>query len=160
MKGRHAFLALTALLAAGVAIPAHATCALCSCTVTAAPMSFGAFAPTNNSNLDAVANIDVACTGTTALASIEIRLNQGQNGTFASRKLRSGADLLGYNIYSNAARSQIWGDGSGAYASVTVSNGLGLLTWNSSTPAYGRINAAPTASPGAYSDAIVVTVVW
>lgn len=145
----------------GQTSPARATCLLCSCTVTAHPISFGSFAPLSNTNLDIASSIDVSCTGiTTSLDSLEVKMNAGSSGSFAARRMQSGANLLPYNIYKDPARSMIWGNGTGGYTGLVVTNTLSLLSWNSSVNVYGRIPAAPTSRPGSYVDTILVTVEW
>ncbi len=153
-------LALATVAALCVPREAQALCLLCSCTVSASPMSFGTYVPLNNAPLDAATTVNVSCTGVGALSAVEISLDPGQSGNFAIRQMRSGVHELDYNIYSNASRTQIWGDGASGYGSVIVPNLLGLAAWNSSTPAYGRIYAAPAALPGIYSDTVLVTIEW
>lgn len=151
---------LAALALLGSAAPARALCVLCSCTVDANPLNFGSFAPLSGAARDAATTVDVACTGVSALSAIEIRMDAGLYGTIANRRMRSGGNELAYNIYSNAARTTIWGDDTGGYAAVTVTNTLGLISWSSSTTAYGRASPAPSTPPGVYTDTIVVTVEW
>ncbi|MDX2236264.1 MAG: spore coat U domain-containing protein [Hyphomonadaceae bacterium] len=155
-----ALCALGALALLASAAPARALCVLCSCTVNANPLSFGSFAPLSGAPRDAATTVDVSCTGVSALSAIEIRMNAGVYGTIANRRMRSSGNDLAYNIYTNAARTTIWGDDTGGYAAVTVTNTLGLVAWSSSTTAYGRASPAPSTPPGAYGDTIVVTVEW
>lgn len=137
---------------------AEALCLMCTCSVSAGDMAFGAATPVSDTTIDAVASIDVSCTGLAAVGSITVRMGSGNYGTIAARKMASGVNRLDYNIYSDAARTAIWGDGSGGYSGVTVFNSLGLLTWNTSTPAYGRMTLPAIAIPGVYTDTVVVTV--
>ena len=140
---------------------AHAACLTCSCTVTANPLAFGAYAPLNNAPLDGAGEIDIDCFGlTTALDSITLKLSAGGSGSFAARRMLSGANTLSYNIYSDAARSIVWGDGTGGSSSLTLQNQFSLLSWSTSAPVYGRIAAAPGTRTGNYADTIIVTVEW
>lgn len=149
-----------ALCAMALATPAQAICIACSCAVDADPLTFGAFAPLDNTALDGASAVHVSCTGIGALDSMTIRMNAGLNGTFAARKMKAGANTLDYNIFSDAGRTQIWGNGAGGYNAVSVPNLLGLVAWSSNTPVYARIPAAPATRPGAYQDTVVVTVEW
>lgn len=140
--------------------PARAACLTCSCTVTAEPMSFGAFSPLSGP-VDAVGAIDVDCIGlTTSLDSIAIELSAGVSGSYTPRQLRSGAHALSYNIYTDPARTIVWGDGTQGSSPRVLQNQLSLLIWTTTAPVYGRVQASPLAPPGAYSDTIIVTVEW
>jgi len=151
---------LILVLALTFAPSAQAICVLCSCNVEPDSMAFGAFAPLDNAPLNGASNIKVTCSGIAALDAVTLRLNGGVNGTVAQRRMKSGANLLDYNLYRDAARTQIWGTGSGGYAAVEVENTLGLLGWTSNTPVWGRIAPAPATPPGSYSDTVTVTVEW
>ncbi len=58
---------------------------------------------------------------------------------------------LAYNIYLDAARTVVWGDGAGGTQTLEVQNG------DRSVSFYGRISAGQDVAAGPYSDAIVVT---
>jgi spore coat protein U-like protein len=140
--------------------PARAACLTCSCTVSADPMSFGSFSPLSGP-VDAVGSIDVDCFGlTTSLDSISIELSAGVSGSYAPRELKSGADVLAYNLYTDPARTIIWGDGAQGSSPRVVQNQLSLLIWTTTAPVYGRVASSPLAPPGVYSDTIIVTVEW
>jgi spore coat protein U-like protein len=82
-------------------------------------------------------------------------------GSFSNRQLRSGASLLRYNLYSDSARTQVWGDGSDG--STTVSDSLPLTTSSAirSYTIYGRIpNGQQMAEVGSYFDTITVIVTY
>ena len=70
--------------------------------------------------------------------------------------MQSGANTLTYNLYLNAAETQIWGDGTGGSVidNATITALLGTVT----VTAYGLMPAAQDVSPGAYADTITVTV--
>ena len=70
------------------------------------------------------------------------------------RKMTSGANILNYNLYTNAARTTVRGDGSGG-TSTQATNGT-----NVTRTVYGRIPALQNAFVGSYSDAIIVTIVY
>lgn len=69
--------------------------------------------------------------------------------------MSNGTDFLIYNIYSDAARTFIWGDGTDN--SVTISGQTGATGQH---PLYGRISARQNVSVGNYSDTIIVTIVF
>jgi spore coat protein U-like protein len=72
----------------------------------------------------------------------------------------SGTNRLNYNLYYDAAFTQIRGDGTGGTqtggASLTVSSGA--RTASTTSVIYGRIPAAQSPNPGTYSDTILVTI--
>jgi spore coat protein U-like protein len=66
--------------------------------------------------------------------------------------------VANYNVYTNAGRTTIWGDGTG---------GTGIFTWfnfggtnNYSGFAYGTVFGGQDLAPGSYSDTIIATLSW
>lgn len=141
-----AYLAILVLI--GVTIGGSAT----ACTVSSSALVFGAINPLVAADTDSAADIDVDCP---TLSSYEIQLSTG-NGTYLARYLVSGSLHLYYNLYTDAARTSIWGDGSGGSVTVSASATVGI---NRHT-VYGRIPHDSSAVPGIYSDSIVVTVTF
>jgi len=134
----------------------------CSCNVTASDVDFGSFDPLSGAH-DALGEIEVDCTGVVDVApTISARLSAGQWGPISARKMRSGAgDLLDYNLYTNAARTIVWGDGTGGSSTVTISGGLlAVQHWTVSRDIYARAAPALSTKPGAYSDTVLVRIVW
>ena len=103
----------------------------------------------------------VACEVSTSgspFGSFDVISNEPRD-TLANREMKSGASLLRYNVYSDSARTQIWGNGTGG--SSTVSDRFTI----SSSPTrrvytiYGRIpNGQQLAQVGSYLDSISVLV--
>ncbi|HEX4427305.1 MAG TPA: spore coat U domain-containing protein [Terriglobales bacterium] len=139
---------------------ANATAAV-ACTVTTAGSPFGTFDAIDNLERDTLAEVQINCTGNPGdTVSYTIILNTGM-GSFTNRQLRSGASLLRYNLYSDSAKTQIWGDGS--EGSTTVSDSLSLTTSSGfrSYTIYGKIpNGQPLAAVGFYQDSISVQVTY
>lgn len=136
--------------AALLALALSATRAAGACTVTVAPPAFGAYDPFDPLPSDAWGEIAVQCP---APAAYEIALGPGA-GTIDARRLHAGTDALAYNLYIDATRTLIWGDGSGV--SQTVSG----LAQDAVHPLYGRIAAGQMVPAGTYADAITVTVTY
>lgn len=151
---------LSTLLAA---TPAQAACAplsLCSCTVTATGISFGNYIPVDAANNDSSGTVRVQCLLLVALAgSYTIDLSTGSSGTYAQRTLHNGTSTLTYNLYIDAARGQILGNGSGGSSRITR-NFTALLGVDQTTTVYGRILAGQNVPPGTYNDTIIVTVTY
>lgn len=139
-----------------------------TCAVTTSGLSFGAgYAPFSGSPTDAVADVDLTCTlaGLLSVCTIpySIALDTGGSGSYAARQMSSLSDVLQYNVYTDPARTIIWGDGSGATAtvngSVNFSNLLGAVR-TANHPAYGRIPANQAVDEGVYADTLTVTVTY
>lgn len=92
------------------------------------------------------------------LASWTVALNTGNSSSFAPRLLGSGGSHLTYNLYTSAAYSSVWGDGSGTTTLVSDQRTLIVGSNISSYTVYGRIPAGQDAAAGTYLDTIVVTV--
>ena len=71
--------------------------------------------------------------------------------------MTSGANLLNYNLYVDAARTNVWGDGSGT--TFTIANsGTGAAQ---AVNVYGRVpSGQTTVPPGGYADTVAVTVTY
>jgi spore coat protein U-like protein len=89
-------------------------------------------------------------------------LSTGLSGSFATRKMFSGANALNYNIYWSTAYNQIVGDGTGGSFAGTAGPFV-VLAGGSNTATgtfYGLSPASQDVAPGAYSDVITVTVTY
>ena len=80
-----------------------------------------------------------------------ITLDGGQGASFAPRWMRSTRDALAYNLYLDAACTEIWGDGSQGTREYDAVTGTANVT------IYGRIPPGQDVSAGAYSDVVTVT---
>ena len=123
-----------------------------ACEVSATDLDFG---QTGNlsANVDATATITVRCTAGTPY---KIRINGGHAGTTspANHKMTNGMFDITYGIYRNAARTKGWG----RWNSNDV-NAVGTGLPQTFT-AYGRVPPQPTPPPGAYTDSLIVSVVY
>lgn len=149
-----------ALVIAGMGAPAYA-CTLCSCTVSATGVAFGAYDPLSASPTDAVGTVTVSCSAVVALSGgYTIQLGPGQAGSYAERRLANGSNQLGYNLYLDAARTIVWGDGTGGTGTQSYTL-VGLLTNDvKNYSVYAHLRAAQNVPVGSYSDTIVVTVTY
>lgn len=148
------------LLAGGLLGSASASAQ--SCTVTASGVAFGSYHPLASLPTDATGLVTVSCAANpiALVLGYSVALSAGGSGSVASRSMTAGARTLGYQLYRDATRSTVWGDGSGG--SSTLSGGLllGLLLPASANhPIYGRIPALQTGTgAGSYGDTVTVTV--
>lgn len=124
-----------------------------ACAVTANDLAFGTYATFGGGDLDSTTTINVMCTNGT---SYDVALDSGATvgGSIATRLMTDTINTLQYNLYTDASRTSLWGDGTGA--SVTVS-GTGTGTQQSIT-VYGRVPGSQLVPTGSYSDTVTATV--
>lgn len=149
-------------LAAGTAVLAllmspQALAVNCKATVT--PLVFGTYMPMTTSHLDVTGEVNVRCQAQPG--SFSVVLSAGTSGDPLSRTLVAGVgDILNYNLFLDAARTQVWGDGSPpTFFATGVRTSGGRPTFYS-FPVYGRVFANQAPNPGAYVDNILVTVLF
>lgn len=135
--------------AAVTAIGCAATSAEAACTVSTTSVAFGVYSPTSPTALAGYGSVRLDCHPSD---SPVIAIGAGNSGSFALRRMSNGVSNLNYNLYTSAAMSLVWGDGTGG--SVTVSAPKKVST----SIVYGRIPAGQNVSAGAYSDTLIVTV--
>ncbi len=129
-----------------------------NCIITTTSINFGVYhAITTNRTapLDATGTITVACTkGSEA----KIELNDGQNSPGRPRRMSqsSGREYLEYDIYKNASRTDVWGNG--------VFDRMDIGPAPSRHPrvftTYGRVPGGQDAVVGSYTDTVVATVLF
>ncbi len=126
------------------------------CNLSATNLVFGNYDASDGSPLDGTTPINVYCSSGTPYS---LALNVGSGGgTFTGRTMSGGGGNLGFNLYTSAAHSVVWGDSTGATNTVS-GTGAGLLTAATHT-VYGRIAAGQDLAPGAYASTITVTVTF
>ena len=132
--------------------------AVLGCTISALPITFGNYDPLSSSPLDGQGSVIYTCTlipfGPTP--NIRIELSSGGAGNF-DRRMSFGFERLFYNLYLDATRSTVWGNGSGGtdYYSATPPNGVPVTV-----PIYGRIPARQDAVAGPYSDGLQARILF
>lgn len=121
------------------------------CRVEARPVAFGMLwdLPRNGANAEGLVLLNCA-----AAPSLRVSMGPGLGAAQASsRRLLNGAASLSYNLYTDAAHTQLWGDGLGG----TVAP---IAAANSMLTVYGRIPAMRPPAAGSYSDQVEVTIDW
>ncbi|MDY0068774.1 MAG: spore coat U domain-containing protein [Porticoccaceae bacterium] len=122
----------------------HAACGLASTGV-----AFGVYDVFSNSHTDSTGTITVSCDLATPYT---LSLSPGSGG-YGQRTLLAGPHSLAYNLYSDPARSQVWGDGSGGSTTVAGTADGTVNHW-----VHGRIPARQNARVGIYADTVVITL--
>ena len=140
---------------------AQAWAGLNSCAVSATPVSFGTYDPTNPTAVTPTGSISVSCqliSGVSLLVGYTITLSTG-SGNYSARKMVGTATPLAYNLYLDGGWTQVWGDGvtNGTF-SKTDGYLLGVGTVVLSYTVYGKMPARQLVAAGGYSDNIVVTI--
>jgi spore coat protein U-like protein len=135
-----------------------------SCIIETRPLSFGTYDPLVPTDLDAVGQVIYNCTsGSSALASdklkIRIDMDTGFSSMYSERGMTGpGFEMLRYNIYLDANRRKIWGNGTNGTDNYIDNNAP------SSTPvivpAYGRIWAMQDVPGGPYQDIVQVRITF
>ena len=152
------------LQAAVLLAAAPAASAAVNCSVSVVGVAFGLYNPLATAATTSAGSIKVTCTSTSngnTTVNITADYGTGSSGTYATRTLRSGSNLLNYNLYFDAAYTQVRGDGTGGTTAGQATLTLGRnQTGSASGTLYGRIPAGQDVAPGSYADTIVVTVTY
>jgi spore coat protein U-like protein len=131
--------------------------AITSCTIsTAGGVNFGTYNVLNATPLDSTGSLSFNCSNVNSGDTITIDLDKGSAASFTPRTLVGGGTALAYNLYLDAPRTTIWGDGSGGtahYGPVTPADGT-----NVTVPVYGQIPSNQNVTAGSYGDTIGVTI--
>lgn len=137
------------------------------CTVSATAANFGDYnVMANAHNRSGVGTISVFCVSTVPqgneMVNYTLMISGGMSGNALQRRLGNGADGLIYNLYSDAALTQIWGDGAGGSVVVTGSMMLttGRPTASVTHTAYGVIPPGQNGASGQFSDMLSVTLIY
>ena len=126
------------------------------CHIVATPVAFGAYDPYQAVSSAAIGTIELTCAEGTPYT---IRIGFGQNTSDnTQRRMRhvGGMGMLAYNLYRNAAGTEIWGDGS---HSTFVQSGMTDKT-SDRLLVYGRLPGRQNVRAGSYADAVTVTAEW
>lgn len=124
-------------------------------------LNFGVYTPAGG-NLDVQTSLGVRCSSG---VPFQVALNGGSTGNVSNRQMSSTTvptEKLAYQLYTDAGRTIVWGDGTGGTA-VATGTGGGFLVLRSFT-VYGRVPDS-TANQGAaplnnYQDTVTVVVTY
>ena len=154
---RAAILAL--LLVAGTPAGAQQVC-----SASSSPVSFGLYDPQSSATIDNVGSISdtVAWQVTVSLLmAYTVKLSSGNSGALSQRKMLSGANSLNYQVYTDAARSNIWGDGSSGTSFISDGYLLQVLTpVVKHYTVYGRVPGSQNVKAGSYLDTLTILITY
>jgi len=148
------FAVVSAARAGSIAVRMDVTASVvANCRLTVPSFSFGIYDPllANAAQpADVSAVVTVTCTRNTGAS---LSFDTGLHGASHRSMAGSGAEGLHYDIYRDAAHSQIWGEGSDA---------IHLTSKGTDQPqqltVFGRIPPQQEVAPGAYSDVLTAAV--
>jgi spore coat protein U-like protein len=160
---------LTVWLACGVAVlivfASSDARAAVDCSVTTPGVAFGNYDASLPGPTDISGNLTVSCTRVFLdpwNIGYTLSLSRGTSGSYAPRQMASGPSRLNYNLFRDAGRSQVWGDGTASTGVINATMRFNIFQFSNSAShtAYGRIPAGQGANPGSYADNIVVTITF
>jgi spore coat protein U-like protein len=123
-----------------------------TCLISATSLAFGTY---TGVQANASSTVTVTCTNT---SPYNVGLNAGTTGgtTVTTRKMAGPAGaLLGYSLFSDAARTINWGNTIGTDTVAGTGNGNAQAL-----AVFGSVAAGQFVAPGAYADTITATVTF
>jgi spore coat protein U-like protein len=123
-----------------------------SCNISVTGVSFGSYNVFGASAVDSTGSVSFQCGSN--VRNITVSLSRGQSSSYNPRTMTKSAETLSYNLYRNAARTNIWGNGTSGTSQYSVGNPAN----NTTLTIYGRIPAAQDVSAGSYADTITATI--
>jgi len=118
-----------------------------TCSAASSGVGFGSYNTLDPSPLDSAGDVRVTCDSSVPFT---ISLNPG-GGPSGSRQLSSGSATLNYQLYSDAARTMVWGDD-------TYGNSVSTSGTDVDLPVYGRMAGQQNVPAGSYSDVLTITI--
>ncbi len=126
------------------------------CVVTSSGLRFGTISANAHPVEGGLATLLVTCRGKIGeRVTFHLRLTSGE-GSFRQRLMRSGSRTLPYNLYLDANRLSIWGDGSDSSSELTASVVLTGPVYSHSYPIFARLLSTTSAGVGAYDDTLAI----
>jgi len=126
-----------------------------SCTISATGLAFAAYQDAQTSTDTGTATLSIICTNTTPYT---VALDKGTTtgGTVSARLMTNGTTTLAYDLYTTAAATTVWGDGT---TGTSTESGTGSGATQTLT-VYGQIAAGLDPAPGSYTDTVTATVTY
>lgn len=118
------------------------------------PIAFGVYDPTAATPGDATGSFRVRCR---PRSNYTASISEGSSGGFFPRTMVQGPNALAYNLFREAARVTVWGDGSGGTQVVTVGDS-GPPGNPVTVTIFGRVPAGQWVAAGTYADTLVLTI--
>ena len=158
------------MLAAAPALAATKTSAfqvsatvLANCTIDSTNLAFGNYDPLATGPVNQTSTVNVRCTlATPYTVGLNTGANAGSSGTaFANRSMVGPAgNQLKYQLYTDAGRTAIWGDGTNGTQTISGTGTGVLIASPQARTVYGQIPGGQDVQPGASSDTVVATITY
>ena len=126
--------------------------AQCSWVTVPTAMDFGTYDVFGGASNATTATGAVRCTG-----NLDVTVSSTTGGAGIYNPRRMNATAL-YNVYIDAGRTLIWGNGTGGTFQYAFTNTGGPNTYSGF--AYGQVPGAQDLAPGAYNDSLTVTLAY
>jgi len=120
-----------------------------TCTISTSAVAFGAYSGTQ---VDATGTVTANCINGTPW-TIGLGTGTGSGATTSNRKMTSGANTLGYGLFSDSTRATNWGNSVGVDTVAGTGSGA-----SQNQTVYGRIPAGTIPAAGSYADTVVATI--
>ena len=104
--------------------------------------------------IDSTGTITYRCNA--QASNITVALTRGGSSTFSPRRMFKGVEVLTYNLFRNAARTNVWGDGTSGTAVYSRANPPNNSNVNLTV--YGRVPAGQDVSAGTFSDTVTAVI--
>lgn len=127
-----------------------------TCSANMSNMNFGNINVVAGTAVDTAATLTVTCSGFSGANTVCVNFGVGQSGDATSRTMVGPAGAtVRYDLYTDAARTDVWGSWVTGYRSPGIEVSAGNGTFN--YPVYGRFFASQqSAAWGAYSSTFTV----
>lgn len=131
-----------------------------NCTIGTTAAAFGTYDPIVTNAATALTGTGTVTVNCTSGSADYVTLDQGLNANTGSttavplRQMASGTDRLAYSLYSDAARTVVWGDTATTGLASTGTGAAIALT------VYGGVAAGQNVPAGSYTDTVVATVTF
>jgi spore coat protein U-like protein len=124
-----------------------------ACSVTASGVAFGVYQPFIGTPRDFTGTVTVNCTFLSNFTgAYNVKLSIGGGASYPARRMTSAGVNLTYQLYTDAAHTLIWGDGTGGSTLITGSDNRPLRGGTTIFNVFGRIPVAQAAKPNTYTD--------
>jgi spore coat protein U-like protein len=118
-----------------------------------ASVAFGPYNVFGTGHVETTGDVSWRCPGNSPMA-VQITISGGNNRDGISRRLAQGGEFLRYDLYRDAARTLVWGDGTygGSYTAVYPGGGWIHVA------IYARIPKEQDVAAGIYTDTVAVVI--
>src|SRR5262245_2462510 len=121
-----------------------------SCAIlSGAGLRYGTYDVFSPVPLDSAGALTIRCSSVVDGDLLSIQLSGGESGRFVPRAMRHNDARLEYNLFLDAARTVVWGDGASGTSTYTLQP---VNNQTLSVPIYGRVWPRQNVPAGTYDD--------